>query len=75
MRVYEEIEPIIKAYKADYPQLAATITDENIVISDPSSIAGDFVEALAAYCRANYVGWIVASVNDIATIIIPNKEI
>ena len=25
MRVYEEIEPIIKAYKADYPQLAATI--------------------------------------------------
>ena len=75
MRVYDEIEPIIKAYKADYPLLTASITDENIVISDPSSIAGDFIEALAAYCHANYVGWIVASVNDIATIIIPNKEV
>ena len=75
MRVYDEIEPIIKAYKADYPQLTATITDENIVISDPSSIAGDFVEAMAAYCHANHVGCIVASVNDIATIIIPNKEV
>ena len=75
MRVYDEIEPIIKSYKADYPLLTASITDENIVISDPSSIAGDFIEALAAYCHANYVGWIVASVNDTATIIIPNKEV